>query len=59
MTVKQLINKLKNMPEDARVVIENDAMYVNGIYQVVSSEIEYYPEDNIVIVGTDYKNREV
>jgi len=57
MTVNQLINKLKKMPEDARVVIENDFMYVKGIYQVVSSEVEYYPEDNIVVVGTDYEEK--
>lgn len=57
MTVKQLINKLKKMPEDATVVIENNSMYFDGTYQVISSEVEHYPEDNTVIVGTDYKKR--
>ena len=58
MTVKQLINKLKKMPEDATVYVYNTDAYVNGSYEVVSSEVEYFDYDNSVVVGTDYKHRE-
>lgn len=58
MTVKQLINKLKKMPENATVFVINNAMYIDGTYQVVSSEVDYFPYDNYVIIGTDYKHME-
>ena len=57
MTVKQLINKLKKMPEDATVFVENNNTYINGVYEVVSSEVEYFDYDNSVVVGTDYKHK--
>ena len=55
MTVKQLINKLKKMPEDATVFVFNDGTYIDGAYKVVSSEVEYFDNDNTVLIGTDYK----
>lgn len=58
MTVKQLINKLKKMPEDAIVFVYNDCVYLDGSYKVVSSEVEYFDCDNTVVIGTDYKHRE-
>ena len=58
MTVKQLINKLKKMPEDATVFVYNTSVYVDGSYKVVSSEVEYFDYDNSVMIGTDYKYRE-
>lgn len=58
MTVKQLINKLKKMPEDATVFVYNNDSHVNGSYKVVSSEVEYFDCDNSVVIGTDYKHRE-
>lgn len=58
MTVKQLINKLKKMPEDATVFVYNDNAFFDGSYKVVSSEVEYFDWDNSVVIGTDYKNRE-
>lgn len=58
MAVKQLINKLKKMPEDATVYVFNDNAYINGNYKVVSSEVEYFNYDNSVVVGTDYKHKE-
>ena len=58
MTVKQLINKLKKMPEDATVFVYNDNAYVNGSYEVVSSEVECFDYDNSVVIGTDYKHKE-
>jgi len=57
MTVKQLINKLKKMPEDATVVVVNDKMYVDGTYQVTSKEVDYFLEYDFVIIGTDYKRK--
>lgn len=56
MTVKQLINKLKKMPEDATVVVVNDKMYADGIYEVTSKEIDHFPYNNLVVIGTDYKH---
>lgn len=58
MTVKQLINKLKKMPEDATVYVYNDEMYLTGSYKVLSKEVEYFDYDNSVTIGTDYKHRE-
>jgi hypothetical protein len=57
MTVKQLINKLQKMPEDATVFVYNTNAYINGSYKVVSSEVEYFDYDNSVVIGTDYKHR--
>ena len=34
MTVKQLRNKLKNLPENAVVTIPNSNMYNNGDYDI-------------------------
>ena len=59
MTVKQLINKLKKMPEDATVFVYNNDFYDDGSYKVVSSEIKYFDYDNSVAVGTDYKEIKV
>ena len=58
MTVKQLIEKLEKMPEDAIVFVENDSLYIDGSYMVTSNEIEYFDCDNTVVIGTDYKHRE-
>ena len=57
MTVKQLINKLKKIPEDATIFVYNDNMHLDGTYEVVSSEIYYFDYNNEVLIGTDYKNR--
>lgn len=58
MTVKQLIHKLQKMPEDATVFVYNDSVYEDGSYKVVSSEVDYFDNDNTVLIGTDYKHRE-
>lgn len=57
MTVKQLIDKLKKMPEDATVVVENDGMWVDGTYKVTSKEVDYFPEYDFVVIGTDYERK--
>lgn len=54
MTVKQLMNKLKKMPEDAEVLIPNSEMNVDGIYY--ATNIEEY-EDGTVLIDTDYEKR--
>ena len=54
MTVKQLINKLKKYPEDAKIVVDNDECYFDGIYFVTSVE-EY--EEGTVLIATDYEKR--
>lgn len=56
MTVKQLINKLKKMPENATIVVVNDKMYTDGIYEVTSKEVDHFPYNNLVVIETDYKH---
>lgn len=54
MTVKQLIDKLKKYPEDAKIVVDNDKSWFDGIYCATSVE-EY--EEGVVLIATDYKKR--
>lgn len=54
MTVKQLMNKLKKYPEDAKIVVDNDGSYFPGIYFATSIE-EY--EEGVVCIATDHKKR--
>lgn len=54
MTVKQLINELKKYPENAKVVLDNDERYIDGIYFATGFE-EY--EEGMVWIATDYKKR--
>ena len=53
MTIKQLLNKLKKLPEDAIITIPNDDLYINGDY--IATGIEYYKDDNTVLIETDHK----
>jgi hypothetical protein len=55
MTVRQLANKLKKFPEDAIITVANDDLFVNGEY--VATGIEYYKEDNTVLIETNYKKK--
>lgn len=52
MTVIQLINKLKKYPEDAKVVLDNDERYIDGIY--FATGVEEY-EEGVVWIATNYK----
>ena len=52
MTVKQLMNKLKKYPEDAKIVVDNDESCFSGIYFATSIE-EY--EEGTVLIATDYR----
>ncbi len=54
MTVKQLMNKLKKYPEDAKIVVDNDESCFDGIYFATSVE-EY--EEGTVLIATDYRKR--
>lgn len=55
MTVKQLKNKLKNLPEDATVVICNEELFEDGYYKV--TDVNFDPECNEVEIATDHKWR--
>ena len=50
MTVKELIEQLKEMPEDAKVG------YYNGDYSIYDPEIitECFYDEQVVVVGGDY-----
>lgn len=54
MTVKQLISKLKNYPEDAEVVVFNDDCYISGTYR--ATDVEEYIDSTVALVS-DYKDR--
>ena len=54
MTVKQLMNKLKKYPEDAKIVVDNDESFFDGIYYATSVE-EY--EEGMVLIATDYEKK--
>jgi hypothetical protein len=49
MKVSELIKKLQKMHQDAEVAVDNDRMFIDGIYK--ADEIEQYDE-NLVIIGT-------
>lgn len=51
MTVKQLINKLKKLPEDAKVIVVNSDAHINGLYE--TKDIDYDEIGNYVIIDKD------
>lgn len=55
MTVKQLLRKLKSVPEDFEVVISNDELYIDGIYKTNGAEIRNYERQ--VEITSDHKYR--
>lgn len=55
MKVLALIKKLKKLPQDAEIVVDNSAMYVNGIYK--ATKVELWEKENIVMIETDYKRK--
>ena len=52
MTVKTLINKLKKMQQDSKVVIPNTDTFENGAYDV-NTVTDY--EDGTVVLDSNYK----
>ena len=54
MTVKQLMNKLKKMPEDAIIVVPNTSNYFDGEYKATTVE-SWEDDGKYVTIDTDYK----
>lgn len=52
MKVKTLINKLKKMPQDSKVIYVNTDMVNNGAYEV--NKVDDY-EDGTVVIDSNYK----
>ena len=44
MKVSTLINKLKKLPPDTIVAVDNCDCYVDGTYKAESKDISYYPD---------------
>ena len=55
MKVSALIRKLKTLPQDAEIVVDNNRMYIDGIYK--TTKVELWEEENIVMIETDYKRK--
>lgn len=58
LSVADLIEILQTMPQDAKVIINNDNIFVNGYYYVTRDSIELYDdngyEEDQVMIGTNY-----
>jgi len=52
MKVKTLINKLKKLPQDSKVIYVNTDMVNNGAYEV-STVTDY--EDGTIVLDSNYK----
>ena len=52
MKVKTLINKLKKLPQDSKVIYVNTDMVNNGAYEV-NTVTDY--EDGTVVLDSNYK----
>ncbi len=52
MKVKQLINKLKKMPEDSKVIFLNTDTFINGAYEVTDVADM---EDGTVLLDSNHK----
>lgn len=52
MKVKQLINRLKKMPEDSEVIFVNTSMFIDGAYSVTKVEDM---EDGTVLLESNHK----
>lgn len=68
LTVKDLIEILQDMPEDAKVIVENTEMFNEGYYYATRDSIELYKEgidsdtstistENQVLIGTNYNTQ--
>lgn len=55
MIVKQLMNKLKKLPEDATVVVCNEELFEDGYYK--ATDIDFDSSCNEVEILTDHKWR--
>ncbi len=52
MTVKQLIDKLKKMPQESKVIFANLNVILNGAYEV--DGVDDY-QDGTVVIDSNYK----
>lgn len=52
MTVKQLIKKLKKMPQDSKVIYVSTHLFVSGTYEV--DKVDDY-QDGTVVLDSKYK----
>ena len=53
MTVTELIERLRIYPQDAEIVVDNNDLYINGVYY--ATDVEDYL-DNTVLISTDHDN---
>lgn len=57
LTVKDLIEILNTRPQDAKVIVHNTSMFVDGDYYATRSDIEVYSDvegETQVMIGTNY-----
>ena len=57
LTVKDLIEILNTMPQDAKVIVNNYSLFEDGDYYATRDNIVLYPDidgENQVMVGTNY-----
>ena len=54
MTVKELINELKEYPKDSKIMVYNDEMYIDGAYDV--RKVSEYV-NGTVLIESDFENR--
>lgn len=55
MTVKQLRDKIKNLPDNMVVTIDNSSIWLDGTYVV--TDVEIYTIDNTVCIVSDYESK--
>ena len=46
------MNKIKKLPEDAQVIMEQDSLFIDGMYVVTS--VDYDPDLNQLEIVTDH-----
>ena len=57
LTVKDLIEILNTMPQDAKVIVNNYRLFEDGDYYATRDSVELYPDvdgENQVMIGTNH-----
>ena len=58
LSVADLIAILQTMPQDAKVIVNNDDLFENGTYYATRDSIDLYDDDEKqVIIGTNYNTQ--
>ena len=58
LSVADLIEILQTMPQDAKVIVNNDDSFEKGTYYATRDSIELYDDDEKqVIIGTNYNTQ--